>query len=81
MKKMLDNKVIEELKQELLNEKKKLEEELGLIAKKEEGDEYETKFEDLGRNEEDNAEEVEEYSNKLDVTETLEKTQRNQWRS
>lgn len=70
---MIDPKTLDELKQELLSEKKKIEEELGLIANKENGDEYETKFEDLGRDDGDNAEEVEEYTNKLDVTETLEK--------
>jgi DnaK suppressor protein len=71
---MIDPTTLKELKQSLLDEKKKLEEELGLIANKEDGEsEYETKFEDLGRDEEDNAEEVEEYTNKIGVTETLEK--------
>ena len=69
---MIDQKTLEELKKQIQEEKEKLEKELGMIARKEE-DEYETKFEDLGRDEDDNAEEVEEYSNKLGVTETLEK--------
>ena len=70
---MIDQKTLEELKNLLLEEKKSLEEELGLIAKKENGDDYETKFEDFGRDEEDNAEEVEEYTNKIGLTETFEK--------
>lgn len=70
---MIDEKTIEELKKILLEEKAKLEKELGLIAKKETNNEYETTFEDFGRDEEDNAEEVEEYSNKIGLTETFEK--------
>ncbi len=70
---MIDPTTLEELKQSLLDEKKKLKDELGLIASKEGGDDYETKFEDLGRDEEDNAEEIEEYTNKMGITETLEK--------
>ena len=69
---MIEQSIQEELKQKLLDEKKQLEKELGLIAEKEE-DDYKTKFENLGRNEDDNAEELEEYSNKVGVTETLEK--------
>ncbi len=71
---MINEKTLGELKNLLLEEKDKLEKELGLIAKKEdEGkDEYEAKFENIGRDEEDNAEEVEEYSNNLGITETLE---------
>lgn len=69
---MLDKNIKEELKKKLLEEKKELEEELGKLANKEDGD-YEAKFEDLGRSEEDNAEEVETYANKVGVTESLEK--------
>lgn len=70
---MLDKSTIEELKQKLLEEKKRLEDELGKLAKKENGDDYEAKFEDLGRSEEDNAEEVENYTTNLSITDTLEK--------
>jgi RNA polymerase-binding transcription factor len=69
---MLEQKTLQEFKEELSKEKKHLEQELGKIAKKENG-EYEAKFEDFGRDEEDNAEEVENYANKVGITETLEK--------
>lgn len=69
---MLEQKILDELKTKLLEEKRGLEEELNKIAKKENGD-YEAKFEDFGRDEEDNAEEVENYANKVGITENLEK--------
>ena len=70
---MLDKQTIEEFKVKLLEEKSRLEKELGEVAHKESDGEYEAKFEDLGRDEEDNAEEVEEYAAKVGITETLEK--------
>jgi DnaK suppressor protein len=70
---MLDEKTLGELEQKLLEEKKRLEEELAKLANKEADGDYEAKFEDYGRNEEDNAEEVEEYATKISITETLEK--------
>ncbi|MEA2007440.1 MAG: TraR/DksA C4-type zinc finger protein [Patescibacteria group bacterium] len=70
---MLDQQKIQEFKEKLLQEKTKLEKELGDVAKKEDDGDYEAKFEDYGRNEEDNAEEVEEYTTKIGITETLEK--------
>lgn len=69
---MLDQKVLMELKKQLLEEKANLEKELSLIATKEDGD-YQANFEDFGRNEEENAEETEEFFNKTALTETLEK--------
>lgn len=69
---MLDQKVLAELKTQLLAEKNKLEKELSLIATKEDGD-YQAKFEDFGRDEEENAEETETFANKIAITETLEK--------
>ena len=69
---MLDQKILDEFKNQLLTEKNKLEENLSLIAVKEDGD-YQTKFEDFGRNEEENAEETENFANKIAITETLEK--------
>jgi RNA polymerase-binding transcription factor DksA len=70
---MMDEKVLEELKQKLTAEKEKLEGELSKLANKEADGDYEAKFEDMGRSEEDNAEEVEEYATKVSITETLEK--------
>jgi DnaK suppressor protein len=71
----LDNKTIEELKSALLKEKEELEKNLSRIARpvdKEEGD-YETSFEDIGTDREDNASEVEQYTDNLPVELTLEK--------
>lgn len=69
---MLEQKIKDELKKQLLDEKKKLEKELSLIATKENGD-YQPNFEDFGRDEEENAEETEDYFNKIALTGTLEK--------
>jgi RNA polymerase-binding protein DksA len=69
---MLDEKTLQELKEKLLEEKKRLEADLQKIATKDNG-EYEPNVEDLGRSLEDNAEEVEEYATNLGITETLEK--------
>ena len=71
----LDNKTIRELKSALLKEKEELEKNLLRIARpvdKEEGD-YETSFEDIGTDREDNASEVEQYTDNLPVEITLEK--------
>ncbi len=70
---MLDQQKTQEFKEKLLQEKTKLEKELGDVANKEDDGDYEAKFEDFGRDEEDNAEEVEEYTAKIGITETLEK--------
>ncbi len=71
----IDQKTLEELKQALIKEKAELENNLSRIAKpvnKEKGD-YETSFESLGDDSDDNAIEVEEYSDNLPIEETLEK--------
>ena len=71
----LDKATIEELESSLLKEKEMLEEDLGRIARpvdKSEGD-YETSFEDIGADREDNASEVEQYTDNLPVELTLEK--------
>jgi DnaK suppressor protein len=71
----LDKKTIEELKSALIREKKELEKDLERIARpidKKEGD-YETSFEDIGSDREDNASEVEQYTDNLPVEITLEK--------
>lgn len=70
---MLDKQTTEEFKVKLMEEKKRLEKKLGEMAHEETDGEYEATFEDLGRDEEDNAEEVEEYTAKVGITETLEK--------
>ncbi|MFA6159904.1 MAG: TraR/DksA C4-type zinc finger protein [Parcubacteria group bacterium] len=71
----LDQKTLDELKAMLLREKEDLEKNLGRIAKpinKEEGD-YETSFEELGTDKDDNATEVDQYSQNLSVENSLEK--------
>jgi len=71
----LDKKTIEGLKSELLKEKEELERDLARIARpvdKKEGD-YETSFVDIGSDREDNASEVEQYTDNLPVEITLEK--------
>jgi RNA polymerase-binding transcription factor DksA len=71
----MDKKVLDELKALLLKEKADLEENLGRIAKpldKERGD-YETTFDSIGSDREDNTTEVEEYTENLPVEITLEK--------
>lgn len=71
---MLDEKTLESLKAKLLEDKTRIEKELNMIANKEQDGEYEAKFEDFGRDEEDNAEEVENYATKVSITESLEKS-------
>jgi len=71
----MDAKTLSELKEMLLKEKGELEENLSRIAKpidKKEGD-YETSFDDIGTDREDNATEVGEYTDNLSVEVTLEK--------
>lgn len=71
----MDPKTLLELKEMLLKEKGELEENLLRIAKpidKKEGD-YETSFDDIGTDREDNATEVGEYTDNLSVEVTLEK--------
>lgn len=70
----LDQKTIDELKDALTKEKQELEENLARIAKpidKENGD-YETSFENIGSDREDNTTEVEQYTDDLPVEITLE---------
>lgn len=71
----LDKKVIEELKALLLKEKEDLESNLSRIARpvdKKEGD-YETKFEEIGTDKDDNATEVDQYTGNVSVETSLEK--------
>ena len=71
----IDKKILEELKSQLLLEKEELEKNLNRIARPvntKEGD-YETTFDELGTDREDNATEVDQYSDNLPVENTLEK--------
>lgn len=70
----VDSKLQSELKEALIKEKTELEENLGRIAKPTDnkGD-YETSFEDIGRDVDDNITEVEQYTDNLSVETTLEK--------
>lgn len=71
----IDQKTLAELKERLLAEKKELEENLSRIARPvdaKNGD-YETSFDDIGSDWEDNTTEVEEYADNLPVEMTLEK--------
>lgn len=71
----MDKKMLEELRGKLLEEKTDLEKNLGRIARPldlEEGD-YETNFEEIGSDKEDNATEVDQYTGNASVEATLEK--------
>ncbi|KKQ53317.1 MAG: hypothetical protein US70_C0004G0034 [Parcubacteria group bacterium GW2011_GWD2_38_11] len=70
----LDSKILAELKDKLLLEKKRVEEELNRIAKPttSAGD-FSTNFSEIGTNEDENASEVEEYTDNLALEATLEK--------
>lgn len=71
----IDKKTLDELKNTLLKEKGELEESLEKIAKpvnKAEGD-YETSFEAIGEDKDDNATEVDQYSQNLSIEVNLEK--------
>ncbi len=69
----IDKKTIDELKEKLLQEKNKLEEDLGRISEPDKKGEYKTKFEELGEEADENASEVTMYGNTLAVEENLEK--------
>lgn len=75
----IDQKTLSELKETLLAEKARLEENLGRIAKSVDsktGD-YEPTFEEIGNDREDNTTEVEEYTDNLPVEIALENKLRN----
>jgi RNA polymerase-binding transcription factor DksA len=75
----LDKKTSAELKTSLLKEKLELEKNLEQIAKpvdKKDGD-YETSFEEIGTDKEDNATEIEQYSDNFSVETILEKKLQN----
>ncbi len=70
----IDKKIQEELKNKLLGEKARIESELAKFAKPTgiPGD-YETKFENIGTDIDENASEVEQYADNLALENTLEK--------
>ena len=71
---MLTPEHLTELKEKLLVEKESVELELGKIAEKRGGEDIRAKFELMDeRDDEANADEVEEYASDLAITETLEK--------
>jgi RNA polymerase-binding transcription factor DksA len=71
----LDQKISSELKSSLLKEKAELEKNLAQIAKPldKKGGDYETNFEEIGTDKEDNATEIEQYSDNFSVEIILEK--------
>lgn len=70
----LDSKILAELTEKLLAEKAKIEGDLDRIAKKSTtSGEYETTFNEIGTDEDENASEVEEYTDNLALEATLEK--------
>ncbi|XLQ20589.1 MAG: hypothetical protein ACKUBY_02275 [Candidatus Moraniibacteriota bacterium] len=69
----MDQKILEEFKNKLVAEKEQLEGELSKFAKKTGEGEYKTEFpDDLGDRNDENATEVEEYTDKLALEKTLE---------
>lgn len=70
---MIDAKIQEALKKKLLEEKKRIEENIsGAETNKEGADrEYKTKFEEIERDQEENADEMEMYESNLAVDESM----------
>jgi len=75
----LNQKTSLELKDALLKEKMELEKDLEQIAKplNKKGGDYETNFEEIGTDKEDNATEIEQYSDNFSVETILEKKLQN----
>lgn len=68
---MVDQKIQEELKQKLLKEKDHLEKTLAPTEQKKADREYETKFTEIDRDEEENADEMEIYESNLAADEAM----------
>ncbi len=70
----LQKEIIEELKQKLLQEKKELEEDIKKIARplNSKDEHFETAFENIGSDVDENANEVEQYSDNLAIESRLE---------
>lgn len=64
---------LNQLKEKLTEEKNRIEMELRKIASQDSTGDYKAQFEDYGREREDNASEVENYTANLGITESLEK--------
>jgi RNA polymerase-binding protein DksA len=70
----IDKKTLEELKEKLLKERTMIDEDLKRIAKPtKDAKDYETTFDQIGTDEDENASEVEEYTDNLALETTLEK--------
>ena len=70
----LDSQVLAELKEKLLQEKTKIQEEVVRIAKPtKDAAGFDTNFNEIGTDEDENASEVEEYADNLALESTLEK--------
>ena len=71
----MDQAFLEEMKASLLKEQEKLESELSGIARKDDSitDNYKSTFPEFGNDEDENANEVAEYSDRLSIEHTLEK--------
>ena len=67
----IDPKILTELKTSLTEEKKRIEDELSRIAKPSKSGEYETNFDDFGDDEDENASEVEAYTDNLALEDNL----------
>jgi RNA polymerase-binding protein DksA len=65
-------KNLNQFKQKLIEEKNRIEMELKKIASQDSDGDYKAEFEDYGREREDNASEVENYTVNLGLTESLE---------
>lgn len=72
----MDKKILKEMEKQLLQEKKKLEKELGEIAKKSKKDknDYQANYLEIGSQDDDNAQEVTLYENRLSLERELENT-------
>lgn len=70
---MIDLKIQEELKQKLIEEKKRIEQNLSKTETGKEGTdrEYETRFPEIERDEEENADEMEMYESNLAADESM----------
>jgi RNA polymerase-binding protein DksA len=68
---MIDPAIQEELKQKLIAEKERIEKTLAPTEKKEADREYETKFPEVDRDEEENADEMEMYGSTLAADEAM----------
>jgi len=70
----LDPQTLAELKEKLIQEKERIREELGRIAKPtKDANDYNTTFNNIGDDEDENASEVEEYADNMALEATLEK--------